>query len=154
MRIMILRFALSTRSAAEPHDYNFWILDDLYVRLKSGWFETGRGTILYACMVILYVSTWLVGRHLINDCYTSNLFYVTGFSTLPFLCHFFLVCCVIYIFSFFHVWECSVLCATLRTSDGELKLDNDLRYPQVALILTRANIVMLSIHVHIVFSCT
>lgn len=40
---------------------------------------------------------------------------------------------------------------TSRTSDGELKLDNDLRYPQVALILTRANIVMLSIHVHIVF---
>lgn len=88
MRIYDIMFCLSTRSAAvlrlafQPHDIS--TLDDLHVTLKSDWFQNWPAHDPLLVWPFCTLQPGLVGRHLIYDCYTSNLFYVTtGFSTLP-----------------------------------------------------------------------
>lgn len=140
-------------TAFKPHDYHSWTLDDLHVTLKSGWFETGRRTILHACMVFLYVLTW--------------------FGWLPFdwwLLHFESVLCY-RLFNFAPFCAISFWCAVLFISFLFFMFENVLFYVQLwgqvmenwnwtmicdtpkwlwwcvrVLLLTRANIVMLSIY--------
>ena len=118
-----------------------------YAKIGLVWNWSGHDPLGLYGLFVRFNLVWLVAIWLMNV--TLRIcFMLPAFQLCPF--------CAI-----------SFWCAVLLVSSS-LMFENDLfnvnfedkwwrietgQYPQVALILTRANIVMLSIHVHIVFSC-